>query len=116
MSQIKHEVKRVRVVFIHHRFPLKTLKYNRCTGFWNFLSAYKKLARNLVKSAGFFFVCIRLEMFISETGFRSFAQTNVNTSNVLLLRTFDDVKILSITALRSLLNTITILTAVLSTS
>jgi hypothetical protein len=41
--------------------------------FWNFLSAYKKLARILVKSEGFFFVYIRLEMFISETGFRSSA-------------------------------------------
>jgi len=55
-------------------FLKKKLKYNRGTGFWNFLSAYKKLARNLGKSAGFFFVCIRLQMFISETGFRSFAQ------------------------------------------
>jgi hypothetical protein len=52
----------------------KKLGYNRGTVFWNFLSAYKKLARNLVKSVGFFFVCIRLEMFVSQTGFRSFAQ------------------------------------------
>lgn len=74
-----------------HFLKHKNLKYNRCTVFWNFLSAYKKLARNLVKSEGFFFVCIRLVMFISETGFRCFT-LNFTTSNVLLLQTSDNVK------------------------
>ena len=72
------------------------LKYNRCTVFLNFLSAYKKLARILVKSVAFFFFffCVKLEMFISETRFIRFTlrATNFTKINFLLLQAFDNVK------------------------